>query len=94
MLDPDYKKITITDARRAQTRRYGCLTVYVIFPWLLSRSSLNKCYVVGMLFACAYLSPWHTSSDPCTVSNQVGRWCSLLIEANAMLQISIEHEYT
>eukprot|EP00913_Durusdinium_trenchii_P009135 g8585.t1 len=49
---------------------YGCLTVYVIFPWLLSRSSLNKCYVVGMLFACAYLSPWHTSSDPCTVSNQ------------------------
>jgi len=42
---------------------YGCLTVYVIFPWLLSRSSLNKCYVVGMLFACAYLSPWHTSSE-------------------------------
>ena len=42
---------------------FGCLTLYVLFPSLLSTRTLNRFYVVGMTLAAAYLSPWHTGTD-------------------------------
>lgn len=42
---------------------FGCLTLYVLFPSLLSTRTLNRFYVVGMILAAAYLSPWHTGTD-------------------------------
>ena len=42
---------------------YGCLTLYMICPQLLSISSLNKFYAVGMVLAGSYLSPWHTPPE-------------------------------
>lgn len=42
---------------------FGCLTLYVIFPKSLRKSTLNIFYVCGMALAAAYLSPWHTPAD-------------------------------
>ena len=42
---------------------FGCLTLYVIFPKSLRKSTLNIFYVCGMALAAAYLSPWHTPPD-------------------------------
>jgi len=42
---------------------FGCLTLYVIFPKSLRKSTINIFYVCGMALAAAYLSPWHTPAD-------------------------------
>lgn len=42
---------------------FGCLTLYVLFPSLLNTRTLNRFYMVGMILATTYLSPWHTGID-------------------------------